>query len=241
MPAAPADAAPAADAADEVADAAPPADAEPDDADATADEGSKAPAEGPEEGDAPTPAPPATEKKAPARTPPRVDGIYLGAIPYVPITFARVRVLDTPGAFVGAGGAARIGEAVYPWLTLGLDVGGSVAYHGNQRVAQGALFVDAGFLPVPRIPFSIHVGFGVGGGAVRQQGIADRQGFGGAAFRGGLRYDVFPLVVKRQRKRGGGFAFGPELGWIGFTPAAKGRPMSNTAYLGLFVGYYFGS
>mgnify|MGYP002140834198 CR=1 FL=1 len=34
---------------------------------------------------------------------------------------------------------------------------------------------------------------------------------------------------------------GPELGWLGFTPAAAGRPMSNTIYIGLFMGFYFGS
>ncbi len=31
------------------------------------------------------------------------------------------------------------------------------------------------------------------------------------------------------------------LARLGFTPAAKGRPMSNTIYLGLFMGFYFGS
>lgn len=235
----------------DAADASPPAAADAAaDPDADASEAAEPadeppPAEGPEADEdvdaAAEPADAPAEPAAAPRKPPRVDGIYLGAVPYFPITFARVRVLETPGAFVGAGGSARIGEAVFPWLTLGIDVGGSVAYHGAQRVAQGALFVDAGLLPVPRIPFSIHVGFGVGGGAVREEGREGRQGFGGAAFRGSLRYDLFPLVEKMARKRGGGFAVGPELGWIGFTPAAKGRPMSNTAFVGVFVGYYFGS
>ncbi|MCA9661146.1 MAG: hypothetical protein KC486_22585, partial [Myxococcales bacterium] len=83
--------------------------------------------------------------------------------------------------------------------------------------------------------------FGVGGGAVREDGVEGRSGFGGAAFKAAARYEFFPLAKRLRPRRGGGFGLGPELGWIGFTPAAAGRPMSNTLYLGLATTYYFGS
>jgi hypothetical protein len=39
---------------------------------------------------------------------------------------------------------------------------------------------------------------------------------------------------------GSGVALAFEIGWRGFTPAAKGRPMSNTNLLGVWFGYYWG-
>ncbi len=173
--------------------------------------------------------------------PPRVDGIYVGLTAYVPLSFARVRNLETPGVYVGPGGSFRAGEVVYPWMTIGVELTGELAYQSNQRLGQGAFLVDIGFLPVPKRPLSLHVGFGIGGGAIREDGVEGRKGYGGAAFKASARYEFFPFAKKRRPKRGGGFGLGPELGWLGFTPAKAGRPMSNTVYLGLTTTYYFGS
>lgn len=174
-------------------------------------------------------------------SPPRVDGAYLGAVLGGGATFVRVNDRETPGAFLGGGGALRVGEAVLPWMTIGLQVGGRAGFKGAQRVYQGGVLVELGFLPVPKYPLSLLAGFGVGGGAVHEQDIEGRAGFGGAMFKAGARYDLFPGVAKRRPNRGGGFSLGPEISWVGFTPAAKGRPMSNTIVLGLWLGYYFGS
>lgn len=173
--------------------------------------------------------------------PPRVDGGYIGVVLNGSATLLRVNDRDTPGAFLGGGGALRIGEAVFPWMTIGLRGGGRFGARGSQQVYQGGVMVELGFLPVPRYPLSLLVGFGVGGGATREQDVEGRAGFGGALFNASARYDFFPGVAKRRPNRGGGFSLGPEIGWTGFTPAAKGRPMSNTISLGLWVGYYFGS
>jgi hypothetical protein len=176
--------------------------------------------------------------------PPRVDGPYIGFSLAFSESFARVNSFPTPSPFSGATPSLRFGQAILPWLTIGMQVTGTFAYRlaePRQRLFQGAAIVDFGFLPVPRIPLSLRVGFGAGGGAVREEGVAARSGFGGAVFTGAVRYEVFPLAARKRPRRGGGFSLGPELGWIGFTPAAKGRPMSNTVYLGLFMGFYFGS
>lgn len=131
-------------------------------------------------------------------------------------------------------------------MSVGIEISGNLAYRGadpRQRLLQGAFLVDFGFYPAAKkhIPLSLRAGFGAGGGAVRERGRQDRSGFGGAVFTAAARYEFFPGAAKRRPRRGGGFSLGPELGWIGFMPAAKGRPMSHTVYLGLFVGFYFGS
>jgi len=198
-------------------------------------------AEGPEEeGEAAVD----TEEEDPASAtiePPRVDGIYVGLTGYVPLTFARVRNLETDGVFVGPGGSFRAGEAVYPWMTIGIEITGELAYRADQRIGQGAFLVDIGFLPMPKRPLSLHVGFGVGGGAVRQDGIEGRQGYGGAAFKATARYEFFPFAKRKRPLRGGGLGLGPEVGWFGLTPAKRDRPMSNTVYLGLTTTFYFGA
>ncbi len=201
----------------------------------------------------PSPAPAATATvDAPATAgpvvaatrPPRVDGPYIGASVGFGESFARVNNFATPNPLSGGTMGLRFGEAIYPWMTIGLEITGTWANRfadPRQRLLQGAALVDFGFLPVKRLPLSLHVGFGAGGGAVREAGRAARSGFGGAVFSGAVRYEIFPLADRKRPRRGGGFSLGPELGWVGFTPAAKGRPMSNTIYLGLFMGFYFGS
>jgi len=186
--------------------------------------------------------PPAIRR--PASKPPRVDGPYIGGMVGGGLSFARVNNFETPDPMPGGSLALRVGQAIYPWMTIGLGITGTLARRfaePSQRLLQGGVLVDFGFLPVPRIPLSLHVGFGAGGGAVREAGRSARSGFGGAVFTGAVRYEIFPLAARKRPRRGGGFSLGPELGWLGFTPAAKGRPMSNTIYLGLFMGFYFGS
>ncbi len=180
----------------------------------------------------------------PASKPPRIDGPYIGGTIAAGGSFMRVNNFPTPDPLSGATASLRFGQAIYRWMTIGLAVTGSFARRPadpSQRLLQGAVLVDFGFLPVPRIPLSLRVGFGAGGGAMRQADRSARSGFGGAVFTGAVRYEIFPLAARKRPRRGGGFSLGPELGWLGFTPAAKGRPMSNTVYIGLFMGFYFGS
>lgn len=192
-------------------------------------------------------APPAPETPAPAAapTPPRVDGAYVGVLAWGSAAFARVDALDTPEPFVGPGGALRAGDVVFPWFAVGVALAGKGGFAGSQDPAQrmgwGGILVELGFFPVPRIPFSIRTGFGFGAGAVLRYGSTRRFGFGGALFEGAVRYEWFPLASRKRPRRGGGWAIGPELGWIGHTPAGRGRPMVNTVFAGLWTGFYFGS
>jgi hypothetical protein len=190
-------------------------------------------------------APSSTDETDAPTKPPRIDGAWLGIVGHATTAFVRVNNLETRGAFAGFGGAVRGGQMVLPWFGLGLQLGGAVGVRSEmearQRVWMGTLLVDLQFVPVPRIPLSLRTSFGFGGGAVRQAGVLDREGFGGAMFSGAVRYELFPGVMRYRPDRGGGLGLGPELGWVGATPAAPGRPMANFIYLGLSGNFYFGS
>jgi hypothetical protein len=173
--------------------------------------------------------------------PPRVDGPYFGVLAFGTANFASVIDLDTPTPLFGGGGFVQAGDAVFPWMSIGIAAGGQAAFIGKQRLMQGALLVELGFVPAQRYPLSIRVAFGFGGGAIREHGINRRFGFGGALFKGSHRYEFFPLAAKRRPDRGGGWAIGPELGWLGATPASKGQPFVNTILLGISTSFYIGS
>lgn len=197
---------------------------------------------------APAETPPATAERPRWRdppVPPRIDGVYLGLAMYGTATLARVNRLQTPGPFAGFGGHVRVGQMVLPWLGLGISVGGDYGTRSQQGARQlvwlAQFMVDGTFVPVPRIPFSIRTSFGFGGGAVREANVSARSGYGGAVFGAALRYEFFPGAKRYRPAKGGGFGLGPELGWIGATPAASGRPMANVIYLGIAGTFYFGS
>jgi hypothetical protein len=173
--------------------------------------------------------------------PPRVDGPYVGVLAFGSANFVNVIGLDTPGPLLGGGGMLQAGDAVFPWMSIGVAAGAQFGTLGAQRMFEGALLVELAFLPVHRYPLSIRTGFGFGGGSVREQGIDRRFGFGGALFKGSLRYELFPLAARKRPDRGGGWALGPELGWLGATPSAKGQPFVHTLLLGISTSFYFGS
>lgn len=182
----------------------------------------------------------------PARQPPRIDGAYLGMTLFPSVVAVRLNELQTPGPFAGAGGTIRFGQMVLPWLGLGLRVGGLGAVRSEEGARQvlgmGGLLVDFDFVPAPkRLPLTLVASFGFGGGAATQEGVPNRSGFGGALFGATIRYEWFPGAHRYRPTTGGGFGLGPELGYLGATPAARGRPMAHAAYLGLSMTWYFGS
>jgi hypothetical protein len=213
-------------------------------------EGAPPEAAAPDPADAADDAPPDGETSTPPGLPdpgkpPRIDGPYLGGVLGGGLSLVRVNGLDT-GPFTSFGGALRFGEYMLPWLGIGLSIGGTggvrSAESARQTLGAGQLAVEFSFVPAPRkIDLQLRTSFGFGGGAVREEGRSGRSGFGGAVFGAAARYEWFPWAAKRRAYRGGGFGLGPELGWIGFTPAAKGRPMSNTIYLAIATTFYFGS
>jgi hypothetical protein len=173
--------------------------------------------------------------------PPRFDGPYVGVLAIGTANFASVNNVETPAPLLGAGGFVQAGDAVFPWMSIGIAAGGQAAWIRNQQMFEGALIVEFGFVPAKRYPLSIRTGFGFGGGAVTQADVVKRGGFGGALFKGTLRYEFFPLAATKRPTRGGGWAIGPELGWLGAAPAGKDQPFVNTIVLGLSTSLYFGS
>lgn len=177
-----------------------------------------------------------------ASKPPRISGTYLGMTiwPGLSWTFSPNLEIDQRAMIPGGGGAVRLGQAVLPWLTLGLDASGGFYFNRDTFFMEGGLLVELGFYPVARYPLSFRTGFGFGAGLILDDRTPDRGGVGGPRFMGGVRYEFFPQAERKRPGRAGGWALGPELAWRGFTPAARGRPMSNTVLLGLWFGYYWG-
>lgn len=173
--------------------------------------------------------------------PPRVDGPYVGGLVFGAASFATVLNLETPDPLWGGGAFIQAGDAVFTWMSVGVAIGGQVGGIGDQTIYEGGLLVELAFVPAKRYPLSLRTGFGFGGGVIREAGNPTRFGFGGALFKASVRYEFFPLAAKRRPDRGGGWAIGPELGWLGATPAARGQPFVNTILLGLSTSFYFGS
>jgi hypothetical protein len=172
--------------------------------------------------------------------PPRIDGPYFGLLAIGSANFAKVLAFDTPSPLLGGGGFLQAGDAVLKWLSLGIAVGGHTGFSGSKQLKAGGLLVELGFIPSQRLGLSIRTAFGFGGGRIVDRSTGERPGFGGALFKGSLRYEFFPLAEKKRPDRGGGWAIGPELGWLGATPAAKGQPFVHTIMLGLSTSIYFG-
>lgn len=173
---------------------------------------------------------------------PRVDGAYFGATFAFDLSFTSVLDLETPDPFLTGLGLVQVGQSVLPWLYLGVTAGGGGGSTANgQLTYHGGFVVSGGLYPVPKYPFSVRLGLGFGAGAVTDPDETARFGFGGAIFQGAVRYEFFPLAKTLRPRRGGGWAIGPELGWLGYTPAAAGQPFTNNVYLGISTGFYFGT
>lgn len=174
--------------------------------------------------------------------PPRISGTYLGMSiwPGVSWTYSPNLEITQMRPLPGGGGALHLGQAVFPWMTLGLDASGGFYFGPQTFFMEGGLLVELGFYPVPRYPFSIRGGFGFGIGLILDDRVEQRGGVGGAKFMGGLRYEFFPRADRTRPKKAGGWSVGPELAWRGFPPAGKDRPMSHTVLLGLYFGFHWG-
>jgi hypothetical protein len=188
---------------------------------------------------------PTTTKPASERTP-RISGTYFGMTVWPGLAWASSpnQEVDQSAPIPGGGGALRLGQAVFPWMTIGLDASGGFYFDRHRFFTKGGLLVELGFYPVPRYPFSIRGGFGFGAGLLLDDRAEVKGGVGGPRFMGAVRYEFFPGAERKRPRKPGGWVVGPELGWRGFTPAAglggKVKSMSNLVMLGIWFGYYWG-
>jgi hypothetical protein len=183
------------------------------------------------------------DPRAPGERTPRISGTYFGMTIWPGLAWAyspNLGDIDQSAVIAGGGGALRLGQAVFPWMTIGLDASGGFYFNRHRFFTKGGLLVELGFYPVPRYPFSLRGGFGFGAGLILDDRAEEKGGVGGPRFMGSVRYEFFPHAERRRPRKPGGWVVGPEIGWRGFTPAAKGRPMSNTILLGVWFGYYWG-
>jgi hypothetical protein len=188
---------------------------------------------------------PTTEAQPVQERTPRISGTYLGMTIWPGLAWAHSpnQEVDQSAPMAGGGGALRLGQAVFPWMTIGLDASGGFFFDRHRFFTKGGLLVELGFYPIPRYPFSIRGGFGFGIGLLLDDRAPEKGGVGGPRFMGSVRYEFFPGAERKRPRKPGGWVVGPELGWRGFTPAgpgAKDRPSSNMVMLGIWFGYYWG-
>jgi hypothetical protein len=202
------------------------------------------PVEGPAEpSESSEPATAEPEPLAPPERTPRISGTYFGMTLWPGLAWAYSPNLevDQTAVIAGGGGALRLGQAVFPWMTIGLDASGGFYFNRHTFFTKGGLLVELGFYPVPRYPLSLRGGFGFGAGLILDDRAEEKGGVGGPRFMGSVRYEFFPNAERKRPRKPGGWVVGPEIGWRGFTPAGgKDRPMSNTILLGIYFGYYWG-
>ena len=170
-----------------------------------------------------------------AQKPPRLSGPYLGLSLMGTVTGARVNRFGTDTPFAGGGGFLRFGQFVLPWFGLGLSVGGTGA---SPRTRAPAMSLSARAVCSSTSSSSPHPSASrASASAPASASVAERSpkkaSRAAAATAVPLRRrHPLRLLPRRQRYRAtkaGGFGIGPELGWLGFTPAAGRRPMSNTS------------
>lgn len=197
---------------------------------------------GPEAASLALPTAQATDAAPEAPKPPRIDGGYFGGSVPLTLGFKRINGLDTPTPFLGSALDFRTGDAVFDWMTIGMELMltfDSSNAKGGQQDKGGQLLIDFGFYPKPSKPLSFRAAFGFGGGRVTQADGAS-SGYGGAAFKAALRYEFFPNAHKYRPHTAGGMGLGPEFGFLANTPGRPGGPMSNTVYLALAFTWYRG-
>jgi hypothetical protein len=134
----------------------------------------------------------------------------------------------------------RLGEMVFPWLALGLQMGGGAARNDRAKYSYGHLMIESGIYPFAPVPISLRLATGIGFGSMRDERWPDRFGVGGATMRGGLRYEFFPLASRFRPKRAGGWSIAPELAAVVTPGRGAGRAAIYGAELSVWTAYYFG-
>jgi len=178
--------------------------------------------------------------RPPSPRPPRIDGPFMIGHVAVASQFSRIGSIDDARPGVGPLGRLELGQVVLPWLTMGVEVSFGAGFTSSSRSLHGGLMAQFGFIPIRDAGLALRVATGFGAGTIRQDGVEQRAGFGGALMGSGVRYWFFPGGERRRPTRAGGFAIAPEFAWQGYLPSRSGGPMSHVVTLGLAAAIFFG-
>ncbi|MCU0661996.1 MAG: hypothetical protein MUC50_06685 [Myxococcota bacterium] len=134
-------------------------------------------------------------------------------------------------------GALRMGQAVTPYLDLGIAVLAGAGYDSNRGAVLGRFGLEAQVRPIPVMEpafLRVGVGFGLTDVFDRKDKMASVPGRTGAAYVVAIGYDFFP---GRSPERSGGFSLSPVLG-LEAGPSAGFSSLAG--WIGLELGWWTG-
>ena len=118
------------------------------------------------------------------------------------------------GPWPGVGGTLRMGQAILPWLDLGISAAAVGTFEERWTAMHGRLSIEAQFRPMEPLAIRIYGGFGVTDPYRRFQGAPKLTGRIGGTYGAAIGWDFFP---SRDPKRSGGFAVTPFV-WFEWSP-----------------------
>jgi hypothetical protein len=124
------------------------------------------------------------------------------------------RHLGWLGPWPAVGGQLRTGQAILPWLDIGLDIGVTPSFDKQYLAMLYRLAIEAQFRPIEPLFIRIYGGFGATDVSRRIQGIEKIIGRVGGTYGAAVGWELYP---GHDPRRSGGFAVAPYL-WFEASP-----------------------
>ncbi len=139
----------------------------------------------------------------------------------------------TLGPWPGITGSLRLGQALAPWLDLGLDIGMGSSFDKEYYTLLGHLGLSAQLRPWEPLFFRLGIGFGATDFSRRQDGLDKVTGQAGGWYALAVGYEIF----HRQRGCSGGLSLTPIVG----IDVGPGDPTSSfNAWAGIELTWWTG-
>ncbi|MCK9463317.1 MAG: hypothetical protein M0R80_27165 [Proteobacteria bacterium] len=138
------------------------------------------------------------------------------------------------GPWPGVGGELRVGQAILPWLDLGISAAVVGTFEERWTAVHGRLSIEAQIRPVAPLAIRLYGGFGVTDPYRRAHGAEKLIGRVGGTYGVAVGWDFFPA---HDPRRSGGFAVTPFV-WF------EGSPDPNfatvTGGIGIEITFWTG-
>ena len=155
------------------------------------------------------------------------QGYYLSLGAAGAISYHDARHQGWLGPWPEVGGALRVGQAILPWLDVGLDIGASGAFEKKWTAVLARLAIEAQIRPVGPLFIRLYGGFGATDVSRRVHGAAKITGRVGGTYGVAVGWELYP---GHDPRRSGGLAVAP---FVFF----EASPDSTFASLAVGVGF----
>lgn len=148
------------------------------------------------------------EKPAPRQ------GYYFSLGAHAALAGHDARDVGWMGPWPALGGAFRTGQAILPWLDVGIGFGAAGSFDDGYVAALYRLSIEAQIRPIDHLFVRIYGGFGATDVSRRMKGLDKIVGRVGGTYGAALGWEFYP---GRDPKRSGGFAVAP-YAWFEASP-----------------------